>query len=203
VSQQLGPVFARQDYAGFIRRTLALILDFILYLLALTLALIGWQYLAPSEWQTHDASNGIIAVTFLAWWIYMLGMRLSMNGTLGYRIMRIRYAYMLDEKPTWLAITFRSAVAGAFMVVFMALDHLWILCDKRKQAWHDKLSGFYVVKTNACPLGQTQVVRRVITIMGLSLIFWEPLVDDAPPPYAKALAPVPPPPVRAPGHEHA
>jgi uncharacterized RDD family membrane protein YckC len=205
VSQQVGPIFARQDYAGFIRRSLALFLDFVLYILTLIIVVIGWQYLAPPDWQTQAAQNWIVAIIFVAWWLYMMGMRLSMNGTLGYRFMRIRYAYILDEKPTLLAIAFRSVVAVGLMpiFIFVFVDHLWILCDKRKQAWHDKLSGFYVIKTRACPLGKTPVVRRVANVMGMSFVFWEPLIDDTPPPYAKALAPVPPPVVGVHGHERA
>ena len=203
MSQKIGPIYARQDYAGFIRRTLALAFDFLLLLLLYLVVASAWYFLAPWSWQTDRAARWISAGLLLAWWAYMMGMRLSMKGTLGYRLLRIRYACMLNEKPTLLAIAFRSVVAAALMIVFFAVDHLWILCDKRKQAWHDKLSGFYVVKTRACPLGTTPVVRRVVTIMGLTFMFWEPANDELPPPYAKGLAPVAPPTVRVQGHEQA
>ncbi len=114
--------------------------------------------------------------------------------------MRIRYAYMFDRKPTPLAVMFRAVVAAALTVMCLAVDHLWILGDPRKQAWHDKVSGFYVVKTRAQPVGTTTIVQRVTTIMGLTFIFWEPLHDDVPPPYAQGLAPASPPAVGV--HEH-
>jgi uncharacterized RDD family membrane protein YckC len=65
--------------------------------------------------------------------IYFFGFRFLTNGTPGYRIVRIRYAYMLSGEPPWMSIAFRSFLAGFLMWVF-ALDHLWILFDERKQA---------------------------------------------------------------------
>jgi hypothetical protein len=57
-------------------------------------------------------------------------------------------------------------------VWFFALDHFWILVDKRKQAWHDKMSGFFVVKRGSQPIGQCRMVPRVIGFMLLTFTVW-------------------------------
>ena len=87
--------------------------------------------------------------------------------------MRIRYAYMLSGRPSVTMLLYRSMMA-LFLLWFFALDHFWILFDERKQAWHDKVSGFYVVKCRAEPVGTVRVVRRVINFMMLTFVVWEP-----------------------------
>ncbi len=94
-------------------------------------------------------------------------------GTPGYRIMRIRYAYAFDRRPSFLAILYRAGMA-VFLMLFFLLDHIWILFDPHKQAWHDKVSGFYVVKCDAKPTGTRPVRRRYINFMMLTFPVWEP-----------------------------
>ena len=52
--------------------------------------------------------------------------------------------------------------------------------DERKQAWHDKVSGFYVVKRNARPIGTRRVVQRLIHFMMLTFVVFEPVDSDEP-----------------------
>jgi uncharacterized RDD family membrane protein YckC len=104
-------------------------------------------------------------------------MRFTTRGTLGYRVMGIRYAYMLDERPGPGTILLRALAALALMWIFL-LDHLWILFDEHKQAWHDKLTGFYVIKKNAQPTGRRRMQRQIIGIMGYSFLVWEPTESD-------------------------
>jgi hypothetical protein len=79
----------------------------------------------------------------------------------------------LNEKPTVLTIFYRAAIA-VFLLWFFCLDHIWIAFDERKQAWHDKVSGFYIVKRNARPVGWARINRRVIQFMMLTFPVWEP-----------------------------
>ena len=175
----VGPVFAREDYAGFIRRTIALCID-ALILLAIRYALAeALMRFAPESWFTEDGcfSPGVEIAYHFSFWpmsiLYLFGFRLSLNGTPGYRIVRIRYAYALGEEPSLLSITYRAAVA-VFLMWFFALDHIWILFDPQKQAWHDKVSGFYVVKRNARSNGTQLMSRRLINFMMLTFPVWEP-----------------------------
>ena len=173
MTECFGPVYARGDYAGFIRRTVALVFDAALLIGARLALLWGWYLLAPAPWVTDRAYVWLDCAWLVAAAIYFFGFRFTMRGTPGYRLVGIQYAYMLDGKPPLPWVVLRSLLAGFLMCVF-ALDHIWIIFDERKQAWHDKVSGFYVVKRTARPLGTQKVVQRVINFMMLTFVVWEP-----------------------------
>ncbi|HRX83875.1 MAG TPA: RDD family protein [Phycisphaerae bacterium] len=173
MSRRIGPVYAPSDYAGFIRRTAALVLDVVILATLAWGAQWAWYYLGPTGWVTRDSYRWIRTVTYVFSLLYLCGLRLTQRGTLGYRIMGIEYVYMLDERPSRWALAFRAMLAPLLMT-FFALDHFWILVDKRKQAWHDKVTGFYVVKRHAQPRATVQMVQRAINFMLLTFIVWEP-----------------------------
>jgi len=177
MSEQSGPIYTRDAYAGFVRRTLALGIDAVFLVALWILAPWAWYVLAPVSWVTTESYLWVYYVLLLLGLGYLLGFRLTENGTPGYRIMRIRYAYMLSGKPGPSALAFR-AVLALFLLWFFALDHLWILFDRRKQAWHDKVTGFYVVKCGAQPVATGRIIQRVIGFMMLTFVVWEPATDD-------------------------
>jgi uncharacterized RDD family membrane protein YckC len=173
MSEMIGPSYRRKDYAGFFRRTLALFLDLVIVVLVSSVIAEVWRSLAGEAWTEEQADAVMGGVVVIGLVTDMLSFRLLLKGTLGYRIVRIRYAYMLAEKPPLTAIAFRS-FAAVVLLLFFGLDHLWILFDEHKQAWHDKISGFYVVKSKAQPTGMQPVVRRLINFFMLTFIVWEP-----------------------------
>jgi len=177
MSIQMGPIYDARDYAGFWRRTLAMAIDGIILFSGFLGTVLAWTIVAPDAWVTEQAYGRIFMSFFILGLLYSLGLRFTPEGTLGYRLVGIRYASMVDGKPPVWRILFRSVAAVALLTTF-ALDHIWILFDERKQAWHDKMSGFYVVKRRAQPLGTQQVVQRVINFMGVTFIVWEPAGAD-------------------------
>ena len=179
MSERFGPIYARSDYAGFIRRTVALIVDAAILVGAWYAAAYLWYDFAPPGWVTQQAYRNIAIGWYLACAGYLFGMRLFVRGTLGYRLVGIQYASMLADRPSWTSLAFRAALAP-LLLWFFALDHFWILVDPRKQAWHDKVSGFYVVKRRAAPVAIVQMVQRVINFMTLSFVVWEPAERSEP-----------------------
>ena len=178
MSELRGPVFAKQDYAGFPRRMLALLVDFLLMHAVLAAALTSYvisTYLSSGIPEEPDAR--VMFWLCGAWLVfavtYNFVFRLFENGTLGYRLIGIRYAYMLNGRPDKFWVVTRSLWA-VFLTGFFALNHLWILFDPNKQAWHDKLGGFYVVKKSARPIGEQRVNRGYIGFLGYNFIVWEP-----------------------------
>lgn len=173
MSEQSGPIFAERDYASFWQRTTALIIDAVILLALWVLMAFAAAWIAPSAMDNDDAWDGLI----LVWWLvvigYSLAFRMTSRGTLGYRLVGIRYAHMLSDRPPWTALAFRAVVA-LFLLWLFLLDHLWILFNRHKQAWHDKLAGFYVVRSRAAPIGTRRVVRRVVNFMMLTFVVWEP-----------------------------
>lgn len=177
MSAVVGPCYAPRDYAGFWRRTLALVLDAIFLLLVRAMMFLGWYFGVPGA-QEDRAS---LAWPAIGWWlialVYLFGFRFTTRGTPGYRLVGIRYAYILAGEPPWQAIALRSLAAILLWWLF-ALDHFWILFDARKQAWHDKVSGFYVVKRKAQPIGTERVVQRVTNFLGMTFVSLEPASGD-------------------------
>lgn len=172
-----GPLYRTCDYAGFLRRTAATVLD-VLIIVTLWIAGAGlWSILAPNVWNTTAGQAGVLLAMYGFAFVYVFGWRFFPNGTPGYRIMRIRYAYVLEGRPPVSAVLLRSLSAVLLMWV-LAIDYIWILFDDRKQAWHDKISGFYVVKRRAEPVGTAPVVQRIVNIFGLSLVFLDPKPDQ-------------------------
>lgn len=178
MSQEFGPIYDRRDYAGFIRRTAALVIDVAILIAIYAAVMMGWYVLVPVEWVTDAADLRIAAGWYVFSFGYMFGFRFLERGTPGYRIMRIRYAYLFSRKPTKAAIMLRS-VSAVFLMWFFALDHFWILFDERKQSWHDKISSFYVIKRSAQPIGTRRIVQSVTNIFGLTFICMEPAAGGA------------------------
>ncbi len=173
MSGQLGPLFDRKDYAGFWRRSLALLIDLVLwnaFVLVEMLALAG-LYVPESAVPAVEAVASMVA--FLVLVAYNLAFRMTTRGTLGYRIVRIEYRFVLDRPAPGYMRAYRAFIAVWLMMIF-GLDHLWILLDPKKQAWHDKVSGFYVVKRGAQPVGRQHVSQRVVNFMGFTFFVWDP-----------------------------
>ena len=96
MSQEFGPIYDRRDYAGFIRRTTALVIDTAILVAIYAAVVMGWYILAPVEWATDAVVRWIEAGWCLFSFGYMFGFRFLERGTPGYRIMRIRYAYLFS-----------------------------------------------------------------------------------------------------------
>jgi uncharacterized RDD family membrane protein YckC len=62
------------------------------------------------------------------------------------------------------------ALWGVCLLLGFALDHIWILFDEHKQAWHDKIAGFYVVRGDAQPIAMVPMKRRLIGFMGYDVL---------------------------------
>ncbi|MCP4592102.1 MAG: RDD family protein, partial [bacterium] len=118
MSQKLGPAYSPDDYAGFLRRTAALILDaLILYVGWLALGW-GWYLMAPDVWVTEASYNYLSVVWFIGALLYLTGFRLTTRGTYGYRIVGIRYAPMLSGEPTRTQLAYRAVMAMFLMWFF-------------------------------------------------------------------------------------
>jgi uncharacterized RDD family membrane protein YckC len=52
----------------------------------------------------------------------------------------------LDGQPLTFVIALVRGLAAGFSVVVLFLGFLWIIWDKDKQGWHDRIAGTVVVK---------------------------------------------------------
>ncbi len=134
------------DYAGFGVRLLASIIDSI-WLIALTLVLV-WAIYGEAYFDSEETYAGVMdiliqyllpfAVTVM-FWVYK-------SATPGKMILGLK---IVDEQtliPTTggkLALRYLGYYVST-LVLF--LGFLWVIWDKKKQGWHDKMAGTVVIK---------------------------------------------------------
>ena len=175
MSQFFGPVFDRKDYAGFWRRSAALTVDCIILITVYVCISAYWYEVLPGSWVTETVAVNVEFGLFLFVLAYGFLFCLTDRGTIGYRIVGIRYAHMRSQDPDAIQILYRSAVTILMIRSMFLIDHLWVLFDPCKQTWHDKVSGFYVIRRKAQPIGTQQVAQSIVSCLALSFLVWEPL----------------------------
>lgn len=68
------------------------------------------------------------------------------GATLGKKFMKIKVVSVSLGKPTLGKIILRETLGKWISNIFMYVGNLWVLIDKDRQAWHDKIAKTYVVK---------------------------------------------------------
>ena len=155
------------SYAGFLSRYLAFFVDsfFILVINLILLTIIGKNLflsilkLNSYEEMTKYMNNYefflnyflVLIILILVISIYFVFFWLNSNGfTPGKKIMAIRIQKLNNRK-----INFKDAVIRLFGYFLSSLGlylgFYWIMWDKKKQGWHDKLAKTIVVKTGQKP----------------------------------------------------
>lgn len=66
--------------------------------------------------------------------------------TLGKKLVKIKVVRSDNSPKVGFIKAFIREVVGKFLSSFFLLGYLWVIWDKKKQAWHDKLAGTVVVK---------------------------------------------------------
>lgn len=139
--------FDRQDYCGFWRRFAANFLDGIILGMAYKLVhavllaiatLTGTAYLGFSDWM-------LSAIIF---WTYMIWFKSYRGVTPGYNIFGIRIISINGTQISIKQVIVRT-ISSFFSAVPLGLGYIWIAIDANRQAWHDKIAGTYVIKTEA------------------------------------------------------
>lgn len=163
-------------YAGFGRRILAYWVDFLILLpIGLTIQqMLGENPFAMFQYETleqlrqaqQSGTNTILTFVSLAIGVaYSLIMWVNYDGaTPGKRLMAIKIIKSDGSKLTYPAAFLRYI--GYFVSVFVfGLGYLWMIWDKKKQAWHDKIAGTVVVKTDAQPKTFLALILALIAIL--------------------------------------
>jgi len=82
---------------------------------------------------------------FLVVLIYFAGMWTWKATTVGGVVLGVKVVRQ-DGYPVTLLVSTVRALAGAFSIVIFFLGFLWILFDRERQGWHDKIAGTVVIK---------------------------------------------------------
>jgi len=76
---------------------------------------------------------------------YFAGMWAWKGSTIGGTVLNLKVV-RLDNQPVTFAVALVRGLASALSVIVCFLGFFWIILDRDKQAWHDKIAGTYVVR---------------------------------------------------------
>lgn len=129
------------EYATFIRRTAAWLLDLFIKLL-----LVDIVFLAAGVGPVLDPFDPVTLLSVQALnrgydWIFW-----AQGWTPGARLLRMRIVTEEGLPPGW-GPAFRRVMGSILSELALMVGYLWVLWDGRKQTWHDKIAGTYVVRT--------------------------------------------------------
>ncbi|MGC3959079.1 MAG: RDD family protein [Verrucomicrobiota bacterium] len=83
---------------------------------------------------------------------YFAGMWAWKGSTIGGTVLNLRVV-RLDNQPVTFAVALVRGLASMLSFVVFFLGFFWIIVDRDKQSWHDKIAGTVVVRTpRATPL---------------------------------------------------
>ncbi len=123
------------EYAGFWRRLMAFLVD-LLWISPLVASLLSINY--NFEWQVFLINHILPALLIIWFWI-------KYAATPGKLLFDCEIVDAITGQP----ITFKQALVryAAYIVsaLPLGLGFFWILWDKQKQAWHDKIAGTVVI----------------------------------------------------------
>lgn len=138
------------QYAGFIRRVLAFIVDTALISLittALALSLFGTEYLQLSQqgslkslldWRILTFEHALPALWIIGCWLAWM----ATPGKLLFDCQIVDAHSKSRARPGQLIIRYLAYILSA---IPLGLGFFWIIFDKRNQGWHDKLARTVVI----------------------------------------------------------
>ncbi len=134
---------------GFSRRTIAALIDFlfITFIGFLVAFLLGFLALFIEMFTAEQSQylQGIVVLSFLLVSVlyYLLSWTRS-GSTMGKMVVGGRVVATNGAKLSWGKAILRYIGYLVSAVVF-ALGFVWVIFDKKRQGWHDKIAGTYVI----------------------------------------------------------
>ena len=93
-----------------------------------------------------SAVVGGLPLGFLVALAYFAGLWAWKGTTIGGIVLNLKVV-RLDDQPMSFAVGLVRALASALSVIVLFLGFLWMIWDRDKQTWHDKIAGTVVVRT--------------------------------------------------------
>jgi uncharacterized RDD family membrane protein YckC len=141
------PVGQTGPRAGFGARLGGFLIDGII--LAVVNSIVGAVFGAgPGE--VNPSATAINTAIGLAYFIYFEGG--ATGQTLGKKVVKIRVVDFQTGGPLGYGKAVGRYFARILSILPLGLGYFWMLWDKEKQTWHDKLAGSVVVPESAYPL---------------------------------------------------
>jgi uncharacterized RDD family membrane protein YckC len=160
-----GVYYAGGDCPGMVLRLLVSLVDVIVAVGLSWLVVEAARALLAGGSGSADVLAGAVAAV---WWLYLVVLKRSRLGTLGYWIFRVKVVNLKGEPPGLGRMTLRMVLALAFNPL---LDLAFVSSDETGQALRDRLSGTRVVRRGAEPVDCGRLVHTRMFFMGAALVY--------------------------------
>ena len=131
------------DYASRWLRFFAWIIDGVVIAVVIFILWLAGLVGADSV-EDFGASDGL--VNALVTLVYYVAMTAAFGATLGKMALGMRVADADGNRPGFGAVVMREVVGKIVSALVILIGFFWILVDDRRQGWHDKIGGTFVVK---------------------------------------------------------
>lgn len=173
------------NYAGFWRRFLALSVDLIIEVLliwglAFSLGVNPFTEIKTNLETVYQVISFFITAAFsIIFWISYDG------ATPGKKLLAIKIVHGENAKPITFGVAIIRYIGYLISFVPLGIGYFWVAFDSKKQGWHDKIAGTYVVKTDKKPRIGLAIFLTILGIIGfiatatISGISQSPKVQEA------------------------
>ncbi len=163
-----GVYFRNEDYASFWLRLLIDVIDVLVVSVVCFILTLALWTMFPADSTTLNLT---LAVVVLVSFCYMVLLKRSGIGTIGYRVGRVRVVGLDGKTASISSLSMRLMFAALGPLNY--IDLLWIFSDTHRQCLRDKIANTYVIKANARPAGSGRITYRQCDILGYNFLFQE------------------------------
>ena len=121
------------EYVGFWRRAGAILIDWAILFVVVILAAV-------------TAGQGGLVQWLIIWMVYFVLFTGLRGQTPGKQVWGIRVVTGDGEIPGIGRAVMREVVGRIVSAIVLLLGYIWVVFDSRKQGWHDKIGGTYVIR---------------------------------------------------------
>lgn len=169
-----GVYYRRDDYASFLRRLTANLIDVVVLYFAMVVLAVVLDYfyynLGVISLSYGAFTCFIFAVICLVPWGYLTICKASSLRTLGYRVAGLKIVTLAGQSVPWYQMSFRLFL-WMFGPFSMFLDSVWVFTDEARQSCRDCYCGTLVVRNRAVPQGTAPIILTLYNVLGMTLIY--------------------------------
>ena len=128
------------EYAGRLHRFAAFIIDAIV----ISVVIVVLDALGVIDIGEPSATDQVLeAVISFGYYILLTA---AFGATLGKMALGMRVVDESGQRAGFLRVLVRETIGKIVSAIVLFLGYIWILFDDKRQGWHDKIGGTFVVK---------------------------------------------------------
>jgi len=122
----------------------------------------------------ENSTNTVATFIQIAAWLYFVYFTHQNQATPGKALLKLRVAGKKQEKLPLLRALLRETIGKVVSGILFPLGYVWMVWDKDKQAWHDKIAHSYVYRTGDNRKMKSAIIGvQLLLIIGVGVsIFW-------------------------------